>query len=416
MHYVLLFSFYFTLLSFVLTRLLNRSGMGISSKVGIVLFAFKVALGCAYGYIFLQYYAGDDPWKFYLDSLPQYQRLIDHPIAFFADLSPRSSFEKADNFVQGWSSYLKELEYLLMVKFLAICDLFSRKNYYIDILFFDFLVFLGPVLLYKLLIASFPAKTGPLLICVFLIPSITFWISGIRAEGLLLLFLSLILYYANQWLKHRQFLSLCWILAGLGGALIFRGQFLLAFLPALLGWLLSYKKPQRSAYFFAAVYLVCLILFCGSLLLSTENNLASPLIQRQKEFLDLHGNTRLPLDPLQPSISSFIHGFPQAFSNVFFRPFVWEAKGILQVATAVELMGIGLLLLLVILFPEKDLRQVWLNPLVLLLLSFGLSQILLIGYVVPFPGAIVRYKAIPELFLVISMSLAINWKKIFKLK
>jgi hypothetical protein len=416
MRSVLLFFFYFTLLSLILTRLLNRSRAGISSIVGILLFAFKVALGCAYGYIFLKYYAGDDPWKFYQDSLPQYQQLIDHPAAFFSDLLPGSYFEKAENFSQGWSSYLKELEYLLMVKFLAICDLISRKNYYIDILFFDFVVFLGPLLLFKLLTASFPGKRGTLLFCLFLIPSITFWTSGIRAEGLLLLFLSLILYYANQWLKERHFVSLLWILIGFTGALIFRGQFLLAFLPALMGWLLSYKKPQRSGYYFAGVYLVCLLLFCGSLLISTEKNLATPLIQRQKEFLELRGNTRLPLDTLHPSIASFIHSFPQAFANSFVRPFLWEARGLLQFATALEIIGVLALFLLVLIFPEKDSRSIWLNPLVLLLLSFGLSQILLIGYVVPFPGAIVRYKAIPELFLVICLSLVVNWKQIFKLK
>ena len=60
---------------------------------------------------------------------------------------------------------------------------------------------------------------------------------------------------------------------------------------------------------------------------------------------------------------------------------------------------------------QKNWKQLFNHPLLLLFLFYGLSQIILIGYIVPFPGAIVRYKAIPELFLVVFLAVEIEWRK-----
>jgi hypothetical protein len=413
---VILFIFYFIVLSLVLTRLLKRSSAGLSARLGILAFSFKVLMGCCYGYVFLRFYGGDDPWKFYQNSLVEYQQLIHHPLEFFKDLPPGPYFASARSIGEGWSQYIQELEYMLMVKFLAICNILSRKSYYIDILFFDFLVFFGPLLLYKLLSVFFPAKRKVLIICLFFIPPITFWLSGIRAEGLLLLFVSLILFNTHQWLKKRSFPKLIWTLTGLTGFLIFRGQFLVAFLPAFAGWLLSWYSPQKAAYYFAFVYLSCLSIFLINLQFSSGKSLSLPLIKRQKEFLDLQGNTRFTLDTLEPRFSSFVKVFPQAFVNSMVRPSFWEAKGVLQWITAAEIVCFWVLIGMFVLSPVEEWKEIFLEPIILVFLYYGFTQILLIGYVVPFPGAIVRYKAIPELFLIIAVALGVNWKKILKLK
>jgi len=416
MHDVFVFALYFVLLLFLVTWLIKRSQLGIKTGMAISIFSFKILLGCSYGYILLRFYGGDDPWKFYQGSLVEYQILIHHPVDFFRDFLPGPYFARAQNISQGWSQYIESLEYFLMVKFLALCNLLSRGNYYIDILFFDFLVFWGPFLLFKLLWPVFPGKKTALLIGLFFIPSITFWLSGIRAEGLLLLFISLILYYTADWLTSRRFSSIIGVFLGFIGFLIFRGQFLLAFLPAFLALLLSYRRPQKAVNYFSIIYILCVCIFFSSLLVSNEKNLAVPIIRRQKEFLDLHGNTRYPLDTLQASVSSFIKVFPEAFANGLVRPSLWEARGPLQIMTAIEVIFFWVLSGMCLLIPDKEWRKILRQPLVLAFLFYGISQILLIGYVVPFPGAIVRYKAIPEFLLFLVMTILINWMKIFKLE
>ena len=52
---------------------------------------------------------------------------------------------------------------------------------------FEFLTIPGPLLLFKMLAREFPLRTGKNFLLVFFVPSVIFWCSGIRAEGLLLL-------------------------------------------------------------------------------------------------------------------------------------------------------------------------------------------------------------------------------------
>jgi hypothetical protein len=413
---ILLFFFYFLLLALVIQRVFKGKRIGINSRMAVFIFAFKVLLGCLYGYVFLKYYGGDDTWMFYRDSLTEYQKLIHHPGLFIKDFFPGSSFGTGAEFWQGWRHYLQDLEYWLMLKLLAIFNIFSRGNYYIDVLFFDFVVLWGPVLLFNLLISFFPDKKNTLLVTLFFIPSVSFWLSGIRAEGLLVLFIGLILYYSYQWYLKKGMLRFWWIMAGLAGFLIFRDQYLLALLLPFFCWIISMKNPLKAVYYFVLGYISVIFIFLGSLIISPEKNLSSPLISRQQEFLQLHGNTRFRLDSLQPSIQSFIKIFPQAFANTYLRPFLWEAKNPLQIMASLEAIGFWVLIVLLIIYPAKDWKKILLHPLILVFLFYGVSQILLIGYVVPFPGAIVRYKSIPELLLTISIALAIKWENMYKLK
>jgi len=46
---------------------------------------------------------------------------------------------------------------------------------------------------------------------------------------------------------------------------------------------------------------------------------------------------------------------------------------------------------------------------VFMLLVLGITTYIFIGYIVPFPGAIVRYKAIPALLILCSMASITTW-------
>ncbi len=405
------FAFYFIVLLLLLHKMAGKHAPLTFRQTALV-FSFKVLMGCLYGYIFLHYYHGDDTWNFFNDSLGEYQKMIHYPGVFFRDFLPGDDLGQAHHFSEAMSFYLRDLEYWLMVKLLALFNFFSRGNYYIDVVFFDFLVFWGPVLLFKLLITAFPGKKHLLLIVIFFIPPFVFWLSGIRAEGLLLLFIGLILFYTGKWFDRRKAIYFVWVMLAFAGFFIFRLQFLLIFIPAFVAWTLSGEKKGKAIAYFVTVYLLAIGIFFGSTLISSQKNLAAPLVKRQQEFFSLHGNTRFRLDSLSPSIPGFMKVLPQAAANTFIRPFVWEAKGPLQWLAALEIIACWILLIGLFVFPVKNWRQILSHPLILLFLFYGISQILLTGFVVPFPGAIVRYKVIPELMLVAAISLAIDWRKL----
>jgi hypothetical protein len=180
-------------------------------------------------------------------------------------------------------------------------------------------------------------------------------------------------------------------------------------MPALMAWFISVKFNRKPAAAFLWVYGICGLLFFASAWVSPARNLPGVIVERQQSFMALNG-TRFQLDSLQPTVSSFIKVLPQALSHTFIRPFIWEAQGALQVMTALEIIVFWLLVLTAILKREMQWREALKKPLNLFSLTFGIIFYIFIGYVIPFPGAIVRYKAIPELLLLCVLAICTNWR------
>jgi len=409
----ILFAIYFFVLLFFFQRFARRMEPGLGFWTLAAIFTFRTILASLYGYIFLNYYHGDDTWGFFKESLEEYNNLVQHPTHFFNDFLPWSAFAPAKSFWQGMGFYLQDLEFWIMVKLLSLCNIFSRGNYYIDALFFQFLTIWGPFFLVRLFVSIFPDRRKMVLLSIFFVPTVVFWISGIRAEGLLICFLAMVLYFGKKWFESRKIVYMIWVIAGCVGLIIFRIQYLLVFLPAFIALTLSLELRKRPAYYFFLVYIVSALIFFGTSWISPSKNLPAAVATSQKKFLGLHGNTRFALDSLSPDLKSYIHVFPQAVSNTMVRPVITEARGALQVMTSLDLMGVWLLIALAIFFRRGDWRKTLSSPLILFALAYGISQILLIGYIVPFPGAIVRYKAIPEMFLIISLVMLIDWGKLY---
>src|SRR5579871_1066438 len=175
---ILLFVFYVLVLTAILVRFVKVKQIAIKSSILIAAFWFKILLGCIYGYIFLRYYGGDDTWMYHNRSLEEYQLLIHHPVSFFKDFLPFSAFAGANNFGQAIKFYIGDLEYCFTEKPLALFNFFSSGDYYINVVFFDFIIFFGPLMLFKLLHAFFPGKKMLLAIIIFFLPTTTFWLSG----------------------------------------------------------------------------------------------------------------------------------------------------------------------------------------------------------------------------------------------
>src|SRR5450755_3694394 len=108
---------------------------------------FKIFMGCLYGYLFLHYYGGDDTWNYFNESKEATHLLMLHPLQFFHEFWPGFSLQATD--YHGWDAlffYINHFERWFMIKSLAILNLLSGKNYYIDVLWFEFLTIPGPLL------------------------------------------------------------------------------------------------------------------------------------------------------------------------------------------------------------------------------------------------------------------------------
>lgn len=389
----------FLLFAFLIVRLVRRTAAALTMWETLAAFGFKAMMACAYGYLFLHYYGGDDTWQFNKLAWQEYELLMNDPRQFFWEFTPVTAWRNAGgNIWQTCSLYLVDLEYCLIAKTLGLFNIISRGNYYANAIFFSFLTFWGHYWLFQLLAGLFPQKRNILLAILFFFPPAVFWLSGIRGDGLLLVFVAMSLLHAYNWIEQRHKVSLFYLLTGFAGILIFRHETLLLLIPALLSWFIIVRYRRKPLPVLVVVYGATALLFFGSAWLPGIPNLPAVVVKRQQDFLALQGNTRFELDTLQPTIGSFLQVLPQAFSNTFLRPFIWEAQGLLQIMTALEILFCWIMAIGALAWRDKSISFNG-YPLLWTLLLFSITLYLFIGLAIPFPGAIARYKIIPELLL-----------------
>lgn len=400
--------FWFIVFAFLIERIIQKKEIKIQRGEVFLAFGIKVLLGCLYGYLFLRFYDGDDTWRLHANSITEKKLLLTDPLTFFSEFGPATAIRNGEGLVNVLQLYLVDLEYCLQAKTLGIINVISGENYFINVVFWNFILFWGHYWLFSLLIKEFPTSRQMLLVGIFLFPPVIFWLSGIRGDGLLLFFLALLLLHFYRWINNARAKSELWVVIGFAGLLIMRNSIAFLILPALVAWWITARHTRKPFLTFGLVYGIALILFFGSTLLP-NGNLTTSIVKRQGEFFQLKG-TAFGLDTLQPTVKSFIKILPQAAENTFLRPYPWEADGPLQWMASVEAILVFLIVILAI-FRKNYQRNTLKNPFILVLLFFALTLYLSIGYTVPFPGAIVRYKIIGELFLLCIAAALINPQK-----
>jgi hypothetical protein len=387
---------YFSIFTLIIIKL-QKKNSSLTPLETVAAFALKVILGCAYGYIHLRFYNGDDTWVYNNEAINAYQQLNNHPLAFFRALWPAH----IDSLYEAKDFFTRNLEQELMIRLIALFNFLTGGNYYLNTIFFNFIVFWGHYWLFNFLILRYPSARTSLLIAVFFIPTIVFWLSGIRGDGFVLFFLSLLFIQYDKWLTTRGAHHLLYGCLSMLGMLLFRSAVLLVVIPVLIGWYMVARHDVKPIASYGFTYLFCAVVFFGSLLIHPVKNLPAMVANKQHEFLSLPGKTRFNMKPLTSSPVSYFRAAPAAMVNTLMRPFIWEARGILQLITALETTIFLLCILAILFFVEW--RVVTTDPWMSGGMLFSLSLFLFIGLTIPFPGAIIRYKAIPELIMLTSL-------------
>lgn len=387
--------------AFLLRRWWDRQAATLPFQWVLGAYLFRIALGLLYGFIYLKFYQGDDTWYFNRGAEEEFRKLMQDPLQFFRDPDPVAAFAKYPSFSENWYYYLSDLEFWMITKPLALVYVITGGNYYLNVVFFNALTLWGSLWLYRFIARQLPHfhKTAFFWLCFF--PPLVFWWSGIRADGLLLMFSALLLTCFGGLLQQggsRRFWA--GLLIGITGIIILRSVLLLVWIPALTCWYLHHRSRLRPWKMILGVYGVGLLLFFGSALVSPNRNLPNIVVHRQQEFFKLDGKTRFQLDSLAPDPLRFLEVAPQAVEHTLLRPYLWEAKGPLQWLTAGDVLLMLLLLLYIFwkgTYPGAGGTSI--PPELLYPALFGFTLYLFIGYTIPFPGAIVRYKVQGEIFL-----------------
>ena len=217
--------------------------------------------------------------------------------------------------------------------------------------------FVGSWYFYRAFRLSFPNGDHRLYAhLIFLLPTMWYWPSSLGKDGLIVLFLGIATYGFALVLRSRLWMGLVTVLAGLGGVTMVRPPMAAALSVAAAAAFLLRPARVRSIQVQALMWIVfvpLLTVLSAITIRSSQNYIHSddPIAafeaQQSSEFSDQGGTSNFTAaNPFTPT------GLPVALLTVNFRPFPWEAGGVLPAVAALE----GVLLILIVV---RRRSQIW---------------------------------------------------------
>ncbi|MGN6494960.1 MAG: hypothetical protein ACTHLE_23440 [Agriterribacter sp.] len=408
---ILLILVYLIVISFVFIIINKKKGTPIHSKWLIAAFIAKVLAGFAYGFVYAHYFEASDSWMLYNESLKEYHNLLHNPAAFF---STDMQFNSAgDLFSNADGATWKNTDDNLFIKLLGILNVLSGGSYYVTVVLFNFFPTLGLYYLYLTAQKQLSLNKLFLFLLIFFLPSCLFWNSGIHKDGLIVFFMGAFIYCVHQYIYNKPaIVPVFTALVCVAFIFLFRNVTALLLLPATAAWCWTAQRSIKKTYLpYIIIYGIAITLFFFTALLPQKFNLPLQLALKQHDFLSLKGGSLLPLTPLEPTVASYCKVLPEALNHVFLRPYPGEISGIFQLMSFAE----TLLVLVIIIATSWKFRpavgSIILRPFSLFLLAVAVSGLLLTGYIIPFTGAIVRYKSFYIVLLLIPFAGAITGSK-----
>lgn len=413
MHYLILAS-YILLLGWWIKSSSLFSIEGLSRKFIFFVFISKVITGITYGLIHTYYFSGGDTFLYLKESTLIGKTIFVYPQYYlYSLLGWATELPNSTVFIYPDASiFWKDLGSYVLVHWHGLLHPFTQGHYHLTIFFIAVVGLMASLNFYKLFNQILALPPFVLIICCFFLPSLTFWTAGFHKDvyvyyALSLLFLS---FYEFEQKKHSMysFLKIIGSLLLLG---LIRHYLILLIIPASVAYLISLKKQRHLILTYSAVYAVFAVIFFAFNYLVIDVDILQILANKQADFIAETGGSAIrDITTFPPSLIGVLGAIPMAIVNVLARPFLWECKDALQMMASIEILCFLILVLLSFFIKKQTLS----SPKLLLpfLLSFSLSNLLLIGILVVNSGTIVRYRSIALGLLTLLIMRIIDFRKI----
>lgn len=407
--YYLLFIIYTCLFCWLIHRMRFFRSFEPGSRLLIILFLYRIAIGIASSYINMHYFEISDIVTFQNMGVKQFNLLLHSPEEYFTNILRDPYHQHYAGVFDISHSYWNNLKSNLIAKILSLFNFFSFRNFYINTLIYNFLIFFGVVALYKAFIQLFPTYRKWIIFLIFIFPTTVYFTSIMHKDGLIFLALGIIMYYISRNLhagKYRW--KIFWPLLMMILIFLLRNYVFMALIPALVAWLISRKTPQYTVAIFSIIYFTGILLFFVTGNIFPSLNFTQIVAERQHAFIQFGGGSAIETVALQPNFLSFARFFPTAVDHAFLRPNLSDFHKLSYLPFIGETMLFICLFLLWIIFPKKTRNR----PAFYFFLFFSVSMLLAIGYTITNLGALVRYRSLYLLLLMLLFGSHIQWKRI----
>ena len=272
--------------------------------------------------------------------------------------------------------------------------------------------FLGSWAMYRVFYDLYPKRHLPLAFAVLYLPSMWFWSTGIMKDSIVMGALGIYVngvYYGIIRKEKKVVRSIFFIILGAILMKNIKDYVLLAILPATIVWVFFMYKERiqndllrrlASPIFFGvgAIGGAVLINVLGSIFPQyTFAGFMEEAAKMQwwlKLSTERDGGTGYDLGTLEPTVTGLLKAFPKAVNVALFRPYLWEARKIIVIPSAIEaLFTLGLT---VYVFFRVGLRRILVaivaDPVVLFCMIFAIIFAFAVGFTSFNFGALARYK------------------------
>lgn len=367
--------------------------------------------GAVFIALIYQYYYGAGDTFHYFEHARTINSSLKESFTLWLEVLTRTPVEE-DPYIYKYASqmewYNDPSTYSVAV-FAAIFGLLNGTTYIPIALLFAFVAYSGIWAMYKTFVFIYPKLHKPLAYAFLFIPSTVVWGSAVFKDTICMFGLGWMTYTTFRIFVNRDFsvknLTLLFISFYLVG--VIKVYILLAFLPALMMWLLlsySHKIKTTAVRVFVNLAFVALVIggfmfasakFADELQRYSLEKLASTSAVTRNWISYASGDegSAYDLGEFEPTVLGMLTKFPAAVVVTLFRPFLWEAKKIIILFSALEsLVFVYLTISIFVRNRMKTFRMVFSDPTLFFCLVFTLIFAFSVGISSYNFGALSRYK------------------------
>ncbi len=420
----------FIALIYFLVNINKERLLGVNSPLRSYLIpalSLKVFGAIASGLVYQFYYGGGDTMDFYTSSSYVSSLCFENFSDFLGLLTSNPTLTDPSLSRYDFLDFIYDPSTWAMVRIIAVIDLFSLDSYPVISLYFSIFSLYASWKFFTLITQLYPQPElrRKFAYCVFYIPSVVFWGSGVFKDTLTMSGLYLFTVYIYFVVIKRQIrpTNFLWIGIGLYLMISIRLFFLIILIPCLMLWFFAeYRDKVIKSKFlktlsFPLLMIISFLFITYGLrsVMGGDSELSTNALKEKAEgFQSWHaslGGSSYDLGITDFSTGSLLKAIPLGINVAFFRPYLWETHSFFQMIAALQS-------LFFLYFTVKTLLRCGFSIFVILatdpLMLFSLSFSLLYGFVAGFTsynfGALDRYK-IPALpFFMITLIL-VNFYK-----
>lgn len=367
-----------------------------------------------------------DPFRYFDDAKIMHSALLEDPGSYFRlMIGFDTDNPRLEKYIVKMFNWDKEYNYLLyndsrtMLRFNALCMLFSFGNYHVHTIIMSLVSLMGGMYLFKAFYKFLQQHKFLLLLVIFCIPSVMYYSSGVLKEGILMAGLGIFFYSIFKiqvsWKPSKYWILL---LAGTIILIVMKIYVFICLVPALAYFISSHHILKSKPYMLLIIFNI--LAFLGLYAISVwmpDKDIFYLLYKKKDDFINVamqyESGSFITTPDLKPNPISFLMYIPFAVFTCLARPYLWESGSALIKVASLENAAILLFMMLPFFFWRK--RNHDEKKVIYFLFTFIFYLYILIGFTTPVLGALSRYKTPALPFLLILVLFFINSEKLKKI-